>query len=178
MTPRQWQYLSVTVVIVVAALLQGVVAARLPIPGPPLGICLVVVIAIGMAAGTNVGAVSGFSAGLLLDVLPPAQTAIGITALSLLVVGALSGRVPDPRGLAPVQLAGIAAALGASGWVAAQGLLWVLGYPTAPWTFVLWFTFGVTALSVLLVPGITWLLRRVGSPRGRSRSRRDLVSPR
>jgi rod shape-determining protein MreD len=177
MTPRQWQYTFMAVLVVTAALLQGVLGARLPLPGPPLGLCAAAVLAIGMAGGPSAGAVAGFSAGLLLDILPPAQTTLGVTAFALMIVGALAGRIPDPRGLAPVQLAGFSAALAALAWTVSQGLLFLLGDPTAPLPWLLWWVAGVTLVSIVAVPGVSWVLRRVGTG-GRRRSRRRAASVR
>jgi hypothetical protein len=177
-TPRQWQFITVAMLVVAAALLQSVVAARLPLPGPPLGIAVAVVIGIGLATGANVGAIAGFSSGLLLDVMPPAHGPLGLSALMLLMVGALAGRVRDPRGLAPAQLAGLAAGLAGLSWMTSQALLWVLGYPTGAFTAMLWFCLGVILLSIVVVPAEMWLLRRLGAPGARFRSSRRSLLPR
>ena len=169
MTPKQWQYLVMGLLVFSAVNLQTVVAARLPLPGPPLGLTLVVVVGIGLAAGTTAGAASGFSAGLLLDLMPPAQTTIGISALLLLIVGALAGRITDPRGLAPAQLAGLTAALASGMWLLGQGLLWLLGDPVAPLSWLVWFVLGTTLLGIVVVPAVTWVLRRMEPGRRRRR---------
>ena len=175
MTPKQWQYLVMALLIGSAVILQAVVAARLPLPGPPLGLALVVVIGIGLAGGTTAGAASGFTAGLLLDVMPPAQTTLGISAFVLLMVGALAGRVTDPRGLAPAQLAGLTGALAGLVWLISQGLLWLLGDPVAPWSWLLWFVLGTTLIGSAVIPAVTWSLRRL-EPAGRRRRRTKTAS--
>lgn len=173
MTPRQYQYLTMGVLVVVAVLAQTLLAARLPIPGPPIGIALAMVIAIGLASGSTPGAVTGFSAGFLLDIFPPAATTLGVSALALLVAGTLAGRIPDPRGLAPAQLAGLLAGIAAVTWLIGQALFWLLGDPVAPASWLIWFVLGVTAVGLALTPAVAWLLRRF-VPGRRSRRRRPV----
>jgi rod shape-determining protein MreD len=173
MTPRQWQYFVMGALVVGAVILQGVVVARVPLPGPPLGLVLAVVIAVGLGGGSNAGAVAGFTGGVLLDLLPPAQTTLGVTALVLLLAGALAGRVPDPRGLAPAQLAAVAGGLSAAAWVTAQALFWVLGDPVAPVSWFFIYVAGTTLLCLVVVPAATWAIRRIGiGHRRRRRTRR------
>ena len=175
MTPRQWQYLLMGALVVTAVLLQLVVLARVPLPGPPLGLAAAVVIAIGMAAGSNPGAVAGFAAGLLLDVLPPNENTLGVGALALLCIGALAGRIRDPRGLAPVQLAAMAAGLAAIAWLVGQGLRWLLGDPVAPLLWSVWFAVGTGLLSLVVVPPVTAIIRRTGRAHRRPRRRRRRI---
>jgi rod shape-determining protein MreD len=172
MTPRQWQNTVIGVLVVVAVLVQTVVIARLPLPGPPMGLVVAVVVGAGMARGSGAGAAAGFAGGLLLDILPPATGTIAVAALALLVVGALAGRIPDPRGLAPVQLAGVAGALAAVAWGLEQGLRWLLGDATVPVVWGVWFAAGTALVSLAVVPAVGWAIRRVtGSGRRRPRPR-------
>lgn len=106
---------AVAVLLVLTALLQGAVVARLPWPGsgePQLA--ALGVVAVAMAAGPRVGAVTGFATGALLDVLPPASHALGQWAFVLCLLGYLLGRLAEnvahsPRLMIPV--AAVAAAL-------------------------------------------------------------------
>jgi len=159
-TPRQYQYLTMGLLVIAAVLAQTLLAARLPLPGPPVGIALAMVIAIGLAGGSTPGAVAGFSAGLLLDIFPPAATTLGVSALAFLIAGTLAGRVPDPRGLAPAQVAGLLAGIAALTWLLVQALFWLLGDPVAPASWLLWFVAGVTLVGLALTPAVAWLLRR------------------
>src|SRR5690606_37807182 len=54
---------------------------------------MLVVIATALSRGSQYAAVTGFAAGLLLDLAPPADHVAGRWALALLVVGYLAGRV-------------------------------------------------------------------------------------
>jgi len=168
-TPRQWQALVATLVVTVACLLQFVVVARLPGPLTGPALVLVAVVGVGMAGGQTFGSVAGFTAGLALDLLPPADGLLGSTAFALVVVGYLAGRVRDPRGLAPLQLGGVVAALatlsgvlmlvfqvvlGGRSFAAGAALVALAGYVLVP-----------AVLGVLVVPAIGAAVRRVGGTR-------------
>jgi rod shape-determining protein MreD len=76
-----------------ALILQLSVLDVLPLPGgiaPDL--VLLVVVAIALTSGPLPGLVTGFSAGLALDLAPPASHAIGAYALVFCLVGYLCGR--------------------------------------------------------------------------------------
>jgi rod shape-determining protein MreD len=71
-----------------ALVLQLTVVNRLALPGggtPDL--VLLVVVALGLAGGPVAGALTGFCAGLSLDIAPPASQLIGQYALVFCVVG-------------------------------------------------------------------------------------------
>ncbi|WP_046469528.1 rod shape-determining protein MreD [Allosalinactinospora lopnorensis] len=91
--------LTTVLLLVFAVLVQVAAINRLPLPwgmGPDLVVLAVVAVALG---STPVGgAVAGFSTGLALDVLPPADHEIGRYALVLCLGGYLVGRLRDsPR---------------------------------------------------------------------------------
>ncbi|WP_327090537.1 rod shape-determining protein MreD [Nonomuraea sp. NBC_01738] len=80
-------------VVVVAVLLQLMLVNRLPLPGGAApDLVLLAVAAVAMARGPAMGAVIGFSAGLLVDVVPPTAHAMGEYAFVLTVIGFLAGR--------------------------------------------------------------------------------------
>ncbi len=171
MTPRQWQIAVAAASISFAVLLQFVVLSRLSIVGPGLVLCTVV--GIGMAGGKNFGAFAGFGAGLALDILPPADGLIGSSALALVIVGYLAGRVRDPRGLAPLQLLGVIAALAALGALVSLGFTAVLGGSagSVPQSVVtlLGYVVVTALLGLVVVPAVGAALRRVGGGRRRRR---------
>lgn len=174
MTPRQWQIALAGFLIGAAVLLQAVIVARLPLPGAGASLAFAVVIAVGMSGGQTLGAVAGFSAGLLLDILPPAGSIMGLTALTFLIAGALAGRVRDPRGLAPAQLLVVLLGLTAMTWVILVGLGWALGQPLPPAWWGLSFMAYTSVLGFVLVPCVAWAMRRVG-PGHRTSSRRRVA---
>jgi rod shape-determining protein MreD len=89
---------ALSVVVLAAALvLQLSVVNRLPLPGDgPPDLVLLVVVALGLCARPSTGAVTGFCAGLGLDIAPPGSYLIGEYALVFCLVGYLCGRL---RGL-------------------------------------------------------------------------------
>lgn len=167
MTPRQRRIAAAACCVTVAVLLQVAVLSRLPFPAPSL--VLAVVVAVGMASGSPAGAVAGFGAGLALDVLPPSSGVVGVTALALVVVGDLAGRVRDPRGLAPAQRFGIVAALAALSWVLQVTLALLLGVPTpAPGALLvslLATTIGTALVGMVVLPFVSALVRLAGGAR-------------
>lgn len=80
--------------VVLALLVQLTIINGLALPGggtPDL--VLLCVIAIGMTGGPSCGVIAGFSAGLALDLAPPASQLVGQYALVLCLVGYCSGRL-------------------------------------------------------------------------------------
>jgi rod shape-determining protein MreD len=59
---------------------------------------LMVVVAAALARGGQVGMVTGFAAGVLMDLAPPADHVAGRWALALLVAGYVAGRVRQDSG--------------------------------------------------------------------------------
>jgi rod shape-determining protein MreD len=85
----------VAVMLVTAVLVQTVVLTRIPFPGATPDLVLLVALSIALVQGPTRGAVVCFAAGLLLDVVPPADGAVGRWALVLCVVGWFVGRASD-----------------------------------------------------------------------------------
>ncbi len=149
--------------VLTALLLQTTVMARLPVPGSPPDLVLVLVLAFALAEGPRSGMVTGFVAGLLADLQSDHE--LGRLALAYVVAGYLAGRVQDDTDrstLLPflVVLGGAVAALLA---YAAVGL--VLGDPR---TAVSALGPGLAAsvaydvvLTPFVVPVVGLLVRRV-----------------
>jgi rod shape-determining protein MreD len=89
--------LSATLV-VVALVIQVSVLARLHLPGAVPDLVLLTVLALAMVYGHVSGALIGFGAGLLADLVPPADHAAGRYALVLCVIGYLAGLVKPENG--------------------------------------------------------------------------------
>lgn len=81
------------VVTAAAFLLQVTVLPHLAWDGVVPGLVLLVVVGAALATDTRFATLLGFTAGLLLDVAPPADHAAGRWALALLVVGYVVGRL-------------------------------------------------------------------------------------
>lgn len=80
-----------TSLVIVALIVQVSVLARLHLPGAVPDLLLLVVLGLAMVYGQTAGAVVGFGAGLLADLAPPADHAVGRYALVLCIVGYAAG---------------------------------------------------------------------------------------
>jgi rod shape-determining protein MreD len=85
----------VALMLATAAVLQTTVLSRIPFPRATPDLVLLVIVGVALVLGPGSGAITGFAGGLLLDVLPPADSAVGRWALVLCVVGYLAGRASD-----------------------------------------------------------------------------------
>ncbi|MEV6009946.1 rod shape-determining protein MreD [Streptomyces sp. NPDC051976] len=87
-----------TVLVVVAMVAQVSVLARLHLPGAVPDLLLLTVLGLAIAYGHVGGCLVGFFAGLLADLAPPADHAVGRYALVLCVIGYLAGLVKPDNG--------------------------------------------------------------------------------
>ena len=114
--------LLTALLLVSAAVLQVTLVNPLPLPGDGPDLVLLVLIGLAITAGPTYGAVTGFCAGLLVDLLPPAAGEVGRWALVFCLVGYLAGQVRmDARRSAVIVIA-VVAALSAFAIVAFAGL--------------------------------------------------------
>ncbi|MFI0786471.1 rod shape-determining protein MreD [Streptomyces lydicus] len=84
--------------VVVALVIQVTVLARLQLPGAVPDLLLLVVLGLALVYGHVAGALIGFFAGLLADVAPPSDHAIGRYALVLCVIGYAAGLTKPDSG--------------------------------------------------------------------------------
>ena len=82
--------------VIVAALVQVTVIAGGSILGAQLDLLLVTVVAIAMLRGSVAGAVAGFCAGVLVDVMT--LSTLGVTSLLLTLAGYWAGRYGETTG--------------------------------------------------------------------------------
>lgn len=85
------------VLVVVAAILQVVIVNKLGLPYGVPDLVVLVVIAFALASGPARGALLGFWAGFLVDVMPPAGHIAGRWAFAFTVVGYIAGLLEDPE---------------------------------------------------------------------------------
>ncbi len=159
MTARR--ILLVGMLLATAAVLQTVVLTRIPFPGATPDLVLLVALPIALVQGPTKGAVVCFAAGLLLDVVPPADGAVGRWALVLCLVGWFTGRAGDSvEGSAWLPLVVVAAGIVASlvgyavvGWligdVRVSVSVAVHAFPAAVFYDVLFSPFVVPAVMAL-----------------------------
>lgn len=165
MTARWPRVLLAAVAVCTALVVQLGVLARLRLPGAEPDIVLVAVVAMALSWGPLGGALVGFSAGLLIDVVPPADHSAGRVALTLTLVGYLAGLLhAEATRSALVPLAAVAAAAVAALMIsAAVGTL--LGDPRVRWPAV-WRGVPAAALydvvlTPFVLPGVAALCRRL-----------------
>jgi rod shape-determining protein MreD len=123
--------LLLSVVLVLAAIVvQLTVLDRLPLPGgvsPDL--VLLVVVALALSSGPVPGMVTGFCAGLALDLAPPSDHIVGAYALVFCLVGYFCGQIAadlESTVLLPLAASAAGAAAGAALYA---GLGFLLGDP-------------------------------------------------
>lgn len=145
--------LRVALLIVSAAVLQLGVLAQLRINGVAGDLLMVVAISGGLVAGERRGAVTGFFAGLIADLMMPSRP-LGLSALTFAIVGYLTGRyqstVVRSSRMLPVSISVIATAGGGVGYVLFARLLSGLNLVDAelPLTLVIMSLFS----AVLILP--------------------------
>ncbi|MCK7626894.1 rod shape-determining protein MreD [Streptomyces sp. RS10V-4] len=83
--------LLATPLVVVALIIQVSILARLHLPGAVPDLLMLVVVGLALVYGHVGGSLIGFGAGLLADLAPPADHAIGRYALVLCVIGYAAG---------------------------------------------------------------------------------------
>jgi rod shape-determining protein MreD len=124
------------VLLVVAVALQVTFLSRLPLPGATPDLVLLVVVATALSGGPTVGLLTGFAAGLALDLVPPADHEVGRWAFVLTLVGYLAGLAQaETRRSAFVPLAVVATAAAGSVLLYA-GLGALLEDPNVTWSAV------------------------------------------
>jgi rod shape-determining protein MreD len=158
--------LLAAVLVVVALVIQFSVLARLQLPGAVPDLLLLVVLGLSLVWGPTGGCLTGFCAGLLADLAPPSDHAVGRYALVLCVLGYAAGLLKPAGGqirsvatpLALVAVAAFAATLMYAGvgalvgdTAAHVGLGGLIG------TAVLY----DVLLAPFVVPGVMALARRV-----------------
>ncbi len=115
------------VLLAAALLLQLTVLNRLHLPGGGVpDLMLVLVASLAIATGPVPGMVTGFAAGLCLDLAPPGSQLIGQYALVFCLVGWAAGRLSRAAGRSPLRALGFVAVVVVAGEALAAGLGLVL----------------------------------------------------
>jgi rod shape-determining protein MreD len=125
--------LIVVVIALVAALLvQLTIINGLDLPGAGVpDLVLLCVVVIGLTAGAQTGLITGFCAGLALDLAPPANQIIGLYALVFCLVGYGTGRLAFTLRRYPLLAFASAAGAAVAGEVLVACLALVLDTPQA-----------------------------------------------
>ncbi|GAB3111250.1 rod shape-determining protein MreD [Streptomyces calidiresistens] len=154
------------VLLVPALVLQVSILARLQLPGAVPDLLLLTVLGLALVYGHVGGALVGFAAGLLADLSPPADHAVGRYALVLCVIGYLAGLTRPETGRhrsATVPMAVVAGAAVASTLLYA-GVGTLVGDTAADTSGLIALALTATLYDLLLapfvVPGVMALARR------------------
>jgi len=164
-----WLRTALTVALVVTAVLLELTALPfLHLPGATPDLVAVTVIALGLVGGPVRGAATGLAAGLLLDLVTPADGVLGLTALVLVVIGYFAGLLGGDRDRSPfltVAYAGLLAGASTLMFALVGGLV---ADPRITWDRVpgllLTQTVYAVFLAAFVVPGVAALWRRVDPP--------------
>ena len=156
----------VTLMVLVAVLVEVSVMPYVNVADGIPDIVAPTIVVVALLRGALVGAVAGFSAGLLLELTAPVGT-LGVLALLYRIVGAWCGRYCESEEssglLAPLALSVIAALGVQLGYLMFQLLL---GHHMPASEFVGRVLFPTLALTALLSPPVLLVARRLlGAPR-------------
>ncbi len=157
-------------VVAVALLAQLTIVNRLALPGgagPDL--VLLAVVALALTGGALPGLLTGFLAGLALDVAPPASHTIGQYALVFCLVGYGCGRLAGGLGEAsPGLYVGISATAAAAGAALHAALGVMLSDPEVTWAAVRHVLPPSLIYDVILSPFVLYAVVRLNGWAGRS----------
>ena len=147
--------------LLVALAIQVTLLSWLPLPGATPDLVLLVLVAVALRGGPGLGIVAGFGAGLALDLVPPADHAIGRWAIVLCLIGYCCGLLEDEAdrsAIFPLFVAAAASAASVLGFVA-LGVL--IDDPRASIQAVLRVLPTVVAYDVLLSPFVFSVIFRL-----------------
>jgi rod shape-determining protein MreD len=150
-----------------AFILQTTVLARIGLPGATPDLLLIVVLVLALSAGPLVATVIGFSAGLLVDLAPPASGSLGQTAAIYALAGFVAAHISfaAPGKIDPMTILSIAG-LGSAVVLVQLVVGSLLGTITVTWLAVpvLAITQFVycAILAVVLIPPVALLYRGAG----------------
>jgi rod shape-determining protein MreD len=165
-------------VVAVALLAQLTFVSRLALPGaagPDL--VLLAVVALALTGGPLAGLLTGFLAGLALDVAPPASHTIGQYALVFCVVGYACGRLAGLGDASPALYVAISAAAAAVGAALHAALGVMLSDPEVTWAAVRHVLPPSLIYDVILSPFVLYAVVRLNGWAARGAGESAAVAP-
>lgn len=140
-------------------IVQVTVVNRLPLPGNAApDLVLLAVVGYALARGAAAGAVMGFAAGLVSDLLPPAAHLLGHNALVLCLMGFLAGRAVESRPFA-APLAAMACAVAGPVVALVTGAL--VGDPRTGLSMLTTVLPQAMAYNLIAATPVVWMVRRL-----------------
>ncbi len=159
------QGVLIVVLVFGAVIVQVTLLSRLGLPGATPDLVVVTVVALALAMGPTQGAAAGFSAGILLDLAPPADTLLGVNAIIYLVIGFITGFIIDPRDRTVPVVIGIVGLAVAAATLATAALDTLLGSGRVSWeempSMVLTSTIYAVIMAPVVVLTVAWIVRRL-----------------
>jgi rod shape-determining protein MreD len=154
--------LTTAVVLVVTVVLQVTLVNRMPLPyGAVPSLVLIVVAAASVTDGPVVGAITGFVAGLALDIAPPGSHLVGEYALVYCLVGYACGHAAQLKDAGTLPVVLIAAAGAAAGEAASAMLGLMFSDPEVTWAAIKDVLPAAVIYDVLLSPFAYGLMTRL-----------------
>jgi len=149
------------VVLAAALLVQLTVVNRLPLPGggaPDL--VLLAVVALGLCGGPAAGAITGFGAGLALDIAPPGSYLIGEYALVFCLVGYFCGWLRGAVSRSALLTIAVAMAAAAVGEVMSAAIGLAVSDPQVTWPAVREVLPSAIVYDAVLAPFVLYVVVR------------------
>lgn len=158
------QVLIVGISVLFATIIELTLLSRLEFPGATPDLVIVVVVAIALAMGPTQGAVAGFSAGVLVDLAPPADTLLGVNAIVYMAIGFVTGFVIDPRDrTVPIEMGIVGLSAGAA-TIITGALDTLMGSGRVSWESMPGMALSSAVYAVIMAPvailGIEWIVRK------------------
>jgi rod shape-determining protein MreD len=158
------QVLIVGTSVLVAVIVELTLLSRLDFPGATPDLVIVVVVAIALAMGPTQGAVAGFTAGVLVDLAPPADTLLGVNAIIYLGIGFVTGFVIDPRDrTVPIEMGIVGLSAGAA-TILTGAVDTLMGSGRVAWQDMPGMALSSALYAVIMAPlailGIEWIVRK------------------
>jgi rod shape-determining protein MreD len=158
------QVLIIGTAVLVSVIVELTLLSRLDLPGATPDLVVVTVVAIGLSMGPTQGAVAGFSAGILVDIAPPADTLLGVNAIVYLAVGFITGFAVDPRDrTVPIEI-GIVGLSVAGATAATSALDAMMGSGRVVWSAVPGMILTSALYAVIMAPLVIllveWVVRK------------------
>jgi rod shape-determining protein MreD len=148
--------------VIAALVLQLTVVNRLPWPGGAApDVVLLVVVALGLYSSPAAGAVTGFLAGLSLDIAPPGSYLIGTYALAFCLVGYGCGRLRGLLGDSVWRSVGAAVLAATAGEVLVSAVGRLVGNPQVTWSAIRQVLPATIVYDAVLAPFVLYLVMRV-----------------
>jgi rod shape-determining protein MreD len=156
------------VLVVTALLLELTALPLLHLQGAVPDLLTVTVVALGFVGGPVRGAATGFLAGLTLDLVPPADGVLGLSAVVLVLVGYFSGVLGSGGEHSAFTVVGETGLLAGAATLATALIGGLVADPRISWDRVPQLVLTQLAYSLVLaafvVPAVFWLWRRVDPP--------------